>query len=214
MGRTTFLAQGQLDTLATLKGVAALDGFYLAGGSAVAFHLQHRRSRDLDLFSPRPRASLDAIQYELAALRAKRLTASDAVLRVRLGRVVIDIVSYPYPPLEAPTAGPAGFPVASLLDLATMKLAAISKRGIYRDFWDLHEILTRSPVALETALEGYLRRFGVDQLDLYHVIRSVTYFDDAEKERRPTGLTRKHWQAIQTYFLDAAPAALAKRTMR
>ena len=89
-----------------------------------------------------------------------------------------------------------------------MKLAAISKRGIVRDFWDLHEIL-RSGVTLAQALEAYRRRFRTAHSDLYHVLRSLTYFADAERARvRPKGLTAAKWRAIKEFFRSAAPALL------
>lgn len=213
MGKTPELAQEQRRALAGLRRVAALRSFYLAGGVGVAFHLRHRQSRDLDLFSATARADLEAVSDELAALPDLVVVAStDAALKVRLGQVAIDIVRYPYPPLKKPSAGPEGFPVAALLDLAAMKLAAIASRGIRRDFWDLHEILTRSRITLDRALDAYTNRFGVKKADLYHVLRALTYFDDAEREPAPKGLTGKHWRIIKAYFLEQAPKALRKRT--
>jgi len=62
-----------------------------------------------------------------------------------------------------------------------MKLAAIARRGIRRDFWDLHA-LVESGIALRDAAAGYLRRFGVAETDLYPVLKALTYFDDADRE--------------------------------
>lgn len=213
MGRTPELAQDQRRALARLKGVAGLRGFYLAGGVGVAFHLRHRQSRDLDLFSATGHADLETVSEELAAFPDLAVVSTtDAALKVRLGEVAIDIVRYPYPPLEKPSAGPEGFPVATLLDLAAMKLAAIASRGIRRDFWDLHEILTQSSITLNRALDAYVSRFGVKKADLYHVLRALTYFDDAENEPLPKGLTANHWRTITAYFSQQAPKALRKRT--
>jgi hypothetical protein len=137
MGEATQLAPAQRRALARLKQLSTLRGFYLAGGSAVAFHLRHRRSNDLDLFSGRAEADLGAVSDELAGLPdSVVVAATDSVLKARLGQVALDIVRYPYPPLRKPSAGPEGFPVASPLDLAAMQLAAIATRGIRRDFWD------------------------------------------------------------------------------
>jgi hypothetical protein len=215
MGTTTKLAPGQHRALAALSRLRALRGFYLAGGSAVAYHLGHRRSNDLDLFSRDAAADLDAVSDELGSLGGvKVLSATDTMLKVRLGQVPIDIVRYRYPLLEAPAPAAEGVPIAGLLDLATMKLAAISSRGIGRDFWDLHEIVTRSSITLPVALAAYLRRFGISKADLYHVLRALTYFADAEKERLPTGLTPRRWKVIKEYFVTAAPNELLRRAPR
>lgn len=213
MGKAKELAEAQRRALAKLKKLPALDGFYLAGGSAVAYHLSHRRSNDLDLFSARRDADLERVADQLSGIRGTVVIAqTDAALKIRLGGVLIDIVRYPYPPLSKPKAGPEGFPVARLADLAAMKLSAIATRGIRRDFWDLHEILTRSRLTLGAALEAYAERFGVRKSDLYHVLRSLTYFDDAERDPMPRGLTKAHWRSIRDYFVAQAPKALRDRT--
>jgi hypothetical protein len=192
MGGPAKLAPGQRRALARLKGLKALRGFYLAGGSAVAVHLQHRRSDDLDLFSARRDVDLETIAEEIASLPGVTIvSATDTAIKLRLGNVPVDVVRYPYPLLRQASPGPEGFPVATLLDLAVMKLAAIASRGIHRDFWDLHEILTRSQITLDRALDAYIKRFGVKKSDVYHVLEALTYFHDAEQEPRPRGLTAK-----------------------
>ena len=140
---------------------------------------------------------------------AEVVAATDAALTIRYGDLAIDIVRYPYSPLEEPTPGPEGFPTAGLRDLAAMKLSAIAKRGIKRDFWDLHEIVSNSDLDLDQAFDAYLEKFGVRESDLYHVLRSLTYFDDADAEQVfPSGLTLVRWELIKTYFLQNAPMRL------
>lgn len=147
-------------------------------------------------------ALLDAVP-DLAVL-----AMSDVALRARLGETPIDVVRYRYPPLEPPVPGPAGFPVAGLRDLATMKLAAIARRGIRRDFWDLREI-ARHHVSLRDAARDYVDRFGVAESNLYHVLRALTYFEDADKDPVfPVGLTAPAWAEIQAFFVRDVPGLL------
>jgi len=81
---------------------------------------------------------------------------------------------------------------------------------IRRDFWDLHEILRSGTVTLESALSSYSRRYGVKESDLYHVIRSLTFFDDAEADAlMPEGMSKESWEAIKAWFVEHAPKALA-----
>ena len=54
MGGTTGLAPEQLAALDRIAVLNEASSLHLAGGSAVAFHLGHRRSEDLDLFSTTP----------------------------------------------------------------------------------------------------------------------------------------------------------------
>lgn len=213
MGTTSGLAKAQRRTLAALTQRSLGDHFYLAGGAAVAVHLRHRRSNDLDLFSYDSEADLKGLTRQLADVGDLRvLSETESAIKLRVDEAAVDVVRYPYPLLESPSAGPEGFPIAGLLDLATMKLSAIAVRGIRRDFWDLHEILTRTSITLDGALDAYLRRFGVAESDIYHVLRSLTYFDDAEKdEAMPEALNAEHWHAIKRYFETEAPNALRSR---
>jgi hypothetical protein len=116
----------------------------------------------------------------------------------------VDFVRYPYPPIE-PLARAFGVAVAGVRDLAAMKLAAISRRGLRRDFWDLREAL-RTGLTLRECGQAYLQRFGVREADLYHVLRALTYFDDAEKDPVfPPGLDATEWNAIKAFFALEAP---------
>ena len=211
MGKPPGLAEEQERTLERLKAVAALAGYYLGGGGAVAYHLGHRVSQDVDLFSEHGGMDLGELRTAIvtAVPEAKIIATSDVTLKLRVGGAALDVVNYRYPPLEPPAAGPAGFRVAGLLDLATMKLAAISGRGLRRDFWDLAVIL-HAGLSLRDAAAAYVRRFGVAEADLYHVMRALTYFDDADREPVfPRGLTSERWQAIKAFFRAEAPKLLA-----
>src|SRR5438552_11894884 len=62
----------------TIRGLAGEDlvrGFYLAGGTALALHLGHRKSADLDLFSA------DAFDEEMLLGRLKRLSGFSLIAK-------------------------------------------------------------------------------------------------------------------------------------
>jgi len=105
---------------------------------------------------------------------------TDAALRLLCDGLPIDFVRYPYPLLEPPTAA-FGVQLAGLRDLAVMKLSAIARRGLRRDFGDLFEVL-RAGLSFRECGEAYVARFGLGEADLYHVLRALTYFEDAEKD--------------------------------
>jgi hypothetical protein len=211
MAKTTHLAPGQLRALGGLKHAAGFDRFYLAGASAIAFHLGHRRSEDLDFFSKTERVSLERIKRAATALKGARIIReTEACVELELNRIPIDFVRYPHPPLDPLEIGPLGVPVASLRDLAAMKLAAIARRGIKRDFWDLYAI-HGAGVELREAADVYKRRFGRTESDLYHVQRALTWFEDAERDpRSPQGLTPARWAKIKRHFLAQAPLLLGR----
>lgn len=204
------LAERQRRALDRLKPLALSLQLYLAGGTAVACHLGHRVSLDLDLFSQKGTLDLESVRALLVEFPGVDITSmTDAALRLRIDGVPVDIVRYPFEPLRPPSMGPGEFPTASLEDLATMKLSAVARRGIRRDFWDLFEILRRDFFTLTQALEAYRIRYGVKQSDVYHVLRALNYFDDAEADPLlPDGMTVAKWAEIKAWFTAEVPRAL------
>jgi hypothetical protein len=213
MGEPSRLAEAQRRALARLKKVPGTRDLYLAGGAAVGWHLGHRISNDLDLFSITSKLPLGSLRRAVTSrVRGSEVLAlTDATLRVRVEGIPIDIVRYPYPLLDAPRRGPEGFRVAGLRDLAAMKLATIAGRGLRRDFWDLYTIL-RNGMSLVEATSAFEQRFGQGEAELYHLARALTYFDDAEREEAfPAGLTAARWRSIKSFFVRQAPKLLRAR---
>jgi len=214
VGRVASLTAAQRRALAGLRRAGLLGGVYLVGGAAVAHHLGHRRSNDLDLFSVESGLDLDAVRRcAVETLGAETVAQWDATLKLRISGAAVDVVRYPYVPLGRIIRGPEGVRVASLRDLAVMKLAAIAKRGVRRDYWDLYEILSGSRLTLRTACDDYVRKFGVAESDLYHVLRSLTWFEEAEADpTRPSGLTARKWSEIRDWFDVHAARELLRRS--
>jgi len=171
--------------------------FYLAGGTGLAAHLGHRRSLGLDLFSiddPTPLIpALDRLAGVTVTSRAQ------GTLYLSVDQVPVSLIQYRYPML-APTArvDELAVEVASIDDLASMKLSAIAGRGAARDFWDLHTLIT----ILGRTLGEYLGAFGrkYPTHDAGHVLRSLAYFGDADAAPLPVGLTPERWAEIKRDF--------------
>lgn len=210
MGRTTRLAAAQRRVLERIGPDPRMAGFYLVGGTALALHLAHRASVDLDLFSRAGDADLDDAERALREIlgEIRVLSRSAASLQVIAATVPIDVVRYRYPLLEA-TVAIEGTAVAGLRDLAAMKLAAIARRGIRRDYWDLRVIVEHGGQDLASHGRDYLLKFG-DAADLYHVARSLVYFDDAEREAAlPRGMTPAYWEQTKEFFREYGPGILS-----
>jgi hypothetical protein len=185
------------------------DGFYLVGGVAIAAHLSHRTSRDLDLFATRDptvlQAELDHVPGVAIASRAP------GTLHLKVDGIPVSLIEYRYPLLApAERCAELPVPVASIDDLASMKLSAIAGRGAARDFWDLHTIMTRTARPLTEFLDVFRRKYPVE--DLGHVVRSLAYFGDATG-LLPAGLSPSHWKQIQRDF-ETWVRALASSAVR
>lgn len=72
--------------------------------------------------------------------------------------------------------------LASLEDLACMKLSAIAQRGARKDFCDLYA-LGKTSFSLQQMLRFYQKKFAIR--DVGSVLYGLVYFDDAESERMP-----------------------------
>ena len=59
------------------------------------------------------------------------------------------------------------------------------------------------------ALRAYAKKFGAAEPDLYPVLRSLTYFVDADAEPlMPAGLTEPQWERIKQDLQRLATSAL------
>jgi hypothetical protein len=198
MGRMTecdTITAGQRSALAKLAPLLQ-DGFYLVGGVALAAHFSHRASRDLDLFATRDPTVLQSDLDHLPGVTIEG--RAPGTIHLKVDGIPVSLLEYRYPLLAPPEAcADLPVPVASLDDLACMKLSAIAGRGAARDFWDLHTIVTRTGRPLRALLETFTHKYPVE--DIGHVVRSLVYFGDASGPL-PAGLTSEHWDKIQRDF--------------
>lgn len=191
------LSAAQDNALLVLRGAILHDDLYLAGGAAAGLRFGHRRTEDLDWFSPHElgdplgvaaRLKAHGVPFEITSM-------ARGTLYGRVMGVTISILEYPYPVLEQPEEGPGGgFRVAKLDDLAAMKLAAVVSRGARKDFLDIWALGTRHK-PLRELIETYRSRYGIR--DLVHLFRALVYFDDAEREPMPMMLWDVEWKQIR-----------------
>jgi hypothetical protein len=191
------MSERQARILGDLGGDLAGRGFYLAGGTAVALHLGHRISVDLDWFTGQSFDPLTLLGHlKATGLGPADVTTDEGTLHATMDGVRTTFLEYRYPLVrEAIPWSETGCLIASLPDLGAAKLSAIAGRGARRDFVDLHAILAAG-VPLGDLLEAYARKFDVPESG--HLLRSLIYFDNAEEEAMPTMLKEIVWVDIRT----------------
>ena len=74
-----------------------------------------------------------------------------------------------------------------------MKINAITGRGAKKDFIDLYFILKKYP--LKDILEFYQNKYG--DHDLILALKSLPYFEDAEKDEMPVMYKQVDWHNIK-----------------
>lgn len=183
------------DTLAVLKEIRQIrffDDFVLVGGTALAMHFGHRLSIDLDLFSVKHN-NFDAIDLYLNKIENCQSTYTSKSIKVfSVKGVKVDFVNYPNDWLKPPEVA-EGFLIASVHDIAAMKIYAITNRGNIKDFVDLYFLLqVYSPNQL---LELYQQKYPSSSLFL--AVKSLLYFEDAEKQSMPVMIKALTWDQMR-----------------
>jgi hypothetical protein len=199
------LSAQQRRALQALAPVASR-GFYLAGGSGLCLRLAHRRSIDIDLFRSLdfdPEQLLDELRAE--GIEPQNVRSQRSTLWFDIEGVETSLMSFRYPTLNEPEEG-LGVPVASLADIAAMKIEAITSRGARKDFVDLYFICHEDGFGLSGALDAFERRFASAEPDVLHRVRALTFFDDAEQEPELLMLKPVEWAEVREYFEREARA--------
>jgi len=191
------ITKQQRSLLGRLGKLAAQRDFYLAGGTAVALHLGHRMSVDLDWFVPKKWADppLWTKQLQDAGFELREVRTAQGTFHGTINGVKNSFFEYPYPLLSSLVVwDETGCALAALPDLASMKLMAIAQRGSRKDFIDLYA-LGSSGIPLKSMLEWYQEKYSESELSL--LFAALTYFDDAEQQPMPKMLSRVSWKEMR-----------------
>jgi len=122
------------------------EGTYLGGGTSVSLYLGHRRSADLDFFTPVEFVEKrweEKLSRDLGFILLKR---DWQTLIGYLDRVKISIFGYFFPQIGK-TEIFRNISVASLPDLAAMKLDTLIGRETKRDFIDVYFLAQKFSLA-------------------------------------------------------------------
>lgn len=163
------------------------DGLYLAGGTAAALHLHHRRSNDLDFFYHKNAVDLDVLERELVAIGGAVDLRSPGTLRVYIGGTKVEFLhadeARPQQLLEPPSEV-ASIPVASIEDLMAMKLKVLAERGELRDYYDVKEIDERGGISVEEGIRLFCERYGLDRTNqaVRQLITALGYLEDCDED--------------------------------
>lgn len=176
--------------------------FYLAGGTAAALQLGHRFSFDLDFFSQQEFSTrmLIEILEKMGKLDVEQ--RAENTLVGNLNKVKISFFTYKYPLLYKPEKF-MGIQIASLPDIAAMKLDAIATRGRKRDFIDLYEICQQKYTLFET-FDFLEKKYAGVNYNKIHLLKSLTYFVDAEGDEIPKMIKKISWSKVKEFFINEA----------
>jgi predicted nucleotidyltransferase component of viral defense system len=154
------LLAGKLFSIADIA-----ERFYLAGGTALALHLGHRKSDDLDLFSEKD-FSIEKLYKTIKNLSGQILIAEQKTIHANVEGMKLSLLYYPYN-LIKPLRKLDDIKIAGIEDIASMKVVAISQRADKKDFYDLYEILKHfQPLELK---DMFLKKYTWDEVKAFFI---------------------------------------------
>lgn len=184
-------------------------GAYLAGGTAIAVRLKHRRSEDLDFFTSTPldvEALYDSLVESVAVFETLRISPKAANLAVVIGSTKVEFSDASANPLTEPTERIAGVEVAGIGDLLAMKLSAVTKRKQLRDYEDLYAIEQMVGRRVEEGLAIAARRYRLRDTASFVVFETAL---GRVSECGPDPLVVTPRDVLVTYWLRRAAEVLA-----
>jgi hypothetical protein len=179
-----------MELLKRLQAIPQFADFRLVGGTALALQIGHRKSVDLDLFG---QTRLEISEFEDYIREAgisdvKQYNRTKYIVQFFIEGIKTDIVNYKYDWI-APAVVDEAVVMADVKDIAAMKLSAIIGRGRKKDFIDMFFLLKTFSLK---ELIGFYRQKYSDNL-LFALLRSLTYFEDAEQDAMPEMLIPTDW---------------------
>jgi predicted nucleotidyltransferase component of viral defense system len=184
--------------LKSLQAHPALERHFLVGGTSLALQLGHRVSVDLDLFTHQPFEAESLIESLRLDYQVQPLTVTNTICISVIEGIKVDFVYFRYP-FGFPFVETEGLKLADMRDVAPMKLDAVTKRGSKKDFYDMYYLFEKFEP--KQILEWYNQMFK--HSTSFHVIRSLTYFEDAELTEDPIAFDKKlTWDKVKKQLLE------------
>jgi len=169
--------------------------FTLYGGTAIALRLGHRFSIDFDFFGSRafdPDRLLATVPYLTGSRVIQREENTLTCLIDRGGPVQVSFFGLPsIGRINTPdVAEGLDLPVASLMDLAGMKVAVVQKRAQAKDYRDIDALMIQAGLDLPTMLAAGAAIYGA-QFEPQITVKALTYFGDGDLNELPSDLQRR-----------------------
>lgn len=202
--------------LVKLMSLPVLSDFRLVGGTALSLLRGHRVSVDIDMFSEGPYGEIP-FDHILKVIKLHYPYVEETGVFIEPGKSInnqglylfigkdeetaikTDILYWDAPFLY-PSIEEEGIRLATVEDIAAMKLETISRGGRKKDFWDLSEILETHRIT--DLLEIYQKKYP--WFDIKDVVKGLSDFTIAEQMPDPVSYKNKSWEGVKAEMMEQA----------
>lgn len=187
------------ELLLKISNLNLLSDFYLSGGTALTMYLNHRQSEDLDFFNQK-KVNLQLLLPTLKSIgQPTKLQLDQGTINCFINQVQLQLLYYPYKLLKKPTKWKQ-ISISSKLDIACTKLITVSSRGSKKDFIDLYFLLQE--YSLPFLFKKLQIKYTRTQFDQTHILKSLVYFKDADKQPSVKSLKPINWPQVKKHLIS------------
>lgn len=187
-----------LELLKDVQGLSILNDFYLVGGTALALRYGHRISVDLNFFTDQEFDTNIVIDTLQEKFPIHILSQAKNSLTIDIRSVKTNFITHNYRLLK-PVGKTDEIKMASVEDIAAMKLNSTMNRGSKKDFYDIYELLKH--FTLKDLISFYTSKYDFSSQLI--VLKSLVYFDDAEQEPDPVSVKLTSWNSVKQKISEA-----------
>ncbi len=188
--------------LKNITETVSMPNYYMIGGTALSIQLGLRESYDFD-FCVKEQFNNEILLKELQTLGKIEVKQNQkGTCDVILNGVQISFFYYPNPVIKefVKTEQMPKLNMASVLDIAVMKIVAIGGRGAKKDFFDLYNIIKKDNVTIDELVKGLIQKCG-NNINYANTVMGLSYFEDAEQEILPKAFVEYNWEEIKKFFI-------------
>jgi predicted nucleotidyltransferase component of viral defense system len=179
--------------------------WYLAGGTALALQSGNRKSVDLDFFTTdKDFDKIELLNHFINKSEWETTIDKKNTIYGVLYGAKVSFIAYPFfvPKLAMNPHGTIS--VLAPIDIAVMKIIAVSQRGRKRDFFDLYWC-AKNIESLDSLIRKLKEQYPSVAHDYNHILKSLVYFEDAESDPEPGIYFKASWKEIKVFFEKEIP---------
>ncbi|MEK7496028.1 MAG: nucleotidyl transferase AbiEii/AbiGii toxin family protein [Patescibacteria group bacterium] len=174
--------------------------WYLAGGTALALQAGHRKSVDLDFFTTKSKFNSKTVLGNFVNNNNWRTSFEEEnTIYGELFKAKISFIAYPFFIPKQDFIRYGFVKILHPLDIAVMKIIAVSQRGRKRDFFDLYWC-AKNIEPMENSIKRLKVQYPTVAHDYHHILKSLVYFNDAESDPAPEIYFKASWKDVKDYF--------------